>query len=454
MRLVRILFYYFKLYSSGYASEYIGNEYKSLEVLHKNQLDKLQRLLKYCWEQVPFYQNFWRSHGIRSVQIKELSEIARFPIVTKKDLREGIKLGLFPNPATYKEKFLWQQTTGSTGEPFKFPQEKSLFRRKRVIGIRAQQWYGYKPGDTYVKLWRSELRPSLGTRATELLSGQYTISIYDPNNPIQSSLSEERIHAILTQIRALKPQFVDGFVSALVVMARYIERSSFQLDWNLKAVITGAEKLTALDRSLIESVFKVPVFDRYGGTESSLIAHECAEQASTHHRLHVQEDRLIVEVVDSNSDPIQNGIGDIVFTDLDSYLFPFVRYKNGDMAQLDSALSCNCGIKFKSFVEVLGRTNQNFILKDGSLISSHLWQNLFKKCPSILSYQMIQSTRELITVNYVLSDKEGDKTPEFLTLVEKVESALPAIKVEWCRVDEIPRSIGGKFNQHICLVSV
>lgn len=454
MRLLRILFYYFKLYSSGYAQQYIGNEYKNPDSLKEYQLVKLQKLLEYCWGEVPFYQKFWRSHGITSPQINDVSEICRFPIVTKKDLREGQRLGLFRNPQSYKEKFTWQQTTGSTGEPFKFPQEKSLFRRKRVVSVRAQQWYGYKAGDIYVKLWRSDLRPGLKTKITEFLSGQYTISIYDPSNPVKSSLSEQRIQDILNQIREVQPQFLDGFVSALIVMARYIQKTSFKVDWNFKAVITAAEKLTIVDRELIERAFGVPVFDRYGGTESSLIAHECATQSRSNHWLHVQEDRLFVEVVDANDNPISDGVGDIVFTDLDSYLFPFVRYKNGDMAKVDSASFCECGIKFKCFVEVLGRTNQNFILKDGSLISSHLWQNLFKKCPTILSYQMIQSSRDLITVNYILNEIGGDQIPEFMTLVKKVEGALPGIEVIWRQVDEIPRSVGGKFNQHICLVSV
>ena len=81
---------------------------------------------------------------------------------------------------------------------------------------------------------------------------------------------------------------------------------------------------------MIEAVFGVPVTNRYGCEEVSLIACEREE----HRGLHVNSDSVLVE-------PSEHGQSALV-TDLSNRAMPLIRYRIGDVAE-GSARTCRCG---------------------------------------------------------------------------------------------------------------
>ena len=90
----------FPLYESGlrgrktlrYLDEYERNQSQDEEALRALQWQKLQRLLRHCWEQVPFYRRTWGELGIRSPEdIRGLDDYARLPLLDKPTIRANFE---------------------------------------------------------------------------------------------------------------------------------------------------------------------------------------------------------------------------------------------------------------------------------------------------------------------------------------------------------------------------
>ena len=54
----------------------------------KVQNEKLQKLVKHCYENIKYYRELFDKHYIRPKQIKTVKDLCRIPILTKKELRE------------------------------------------------------------------------------------------------------------------------------------------------------------------------------------------------------------------------------------------------------------------------------------------------------------------------------------------------------------------------------
>ena len=424
--------------------KYEKTQWLSRDELEKLQLKKLQELLKYSYENVPFYKKLWDKSNI-DYKITTLDDLKKFPIVDKTMLQEAIKKNEISKEYLDKlesNEIVWQATTGSSGKPFKFPVDIHSENHKNGLRKRLYSWYGIDYTTKWAKFWRGNYKKSFKEKIKEYLTGQYRFCIYDPKYPKETELNDKRIKYFINELNSIKPEVIDGFPSALREISKYIIKNNIILSFNAKAIVTGAELLTDDDRALISKAFKTTVFNRYGGTESSIIAHECEIQAKTEHKLHIQEDRLIVETTENN---------EIIFTDLISYALPFIRYKNGDIGKINNEYKCSCGREFKLLDSIDGRINDMFILPNGNKISSHIWQNYMKKCEGIESYQMIQEKVDIVKIFWV---KNSDLyTQDSFDEVKKlISNALMDCKVVWEEVEKIAIGAGGKFRQHICKV--
>ena len=299
---------------------------------------------------------------------------------------------------------------------------------------------GIYPYKRFVKVWRDKNLTKSEQKLKEagLL---LPIAVGDVSDPLNSATTNEKLQNILKELKDFNPQIIRGYVSPLYSIAQLVEKENIKFD-SLESVVTSAEYLPQNMWEYFEKVFKCPVYNLYGGTESSIIAHECEVQAKGEHKLHIQEDRLIVEMNENN---------EIIFTDLTSKALPFIRYKNGDIGIINENYRCECGRNFKVFNYIEGRVNEMFILLSGGKISSHLWQNYMKKCEGIERYQMIQNRDYSVDILWVKNDKLF-KLEEFVYVQDLILKALEGCEVKWNEVIKINVTTGGKFRQHICKV--
>jgi len=439
-KLLNIIFKYRSYKLSKFYEEF---QWKSKGDIKTYQLKKLKYIVRYAYENVPFYKELWDKNGV-NVNIDSLKDLEKFPIVDKSMLQTAILNNKISREflGGNRKKIVWQSTTGSSGAPFKFPVDLDSENHKNGVRFRLYRWYGLNYDTKWARFWRGSYKKGFVEKLKEIITGLYRFCIYDPKYPDETRLNDKRISKFIDELNKIKPGVIDGFPSALSEISDFMLKNDIKLNFRLRSVVTGAEMLNDAVRNKIAMAFGATVFNRYGGTESSIIAHECDYQAKNDHFLHIQEDRLILET---------NGYGELIFTDLTTKSLPFIRYKNGDLGVIDDSYVCECGRAFGVIKKLQGRINDMFILPSGEKISSHIWQNYMKKCEGIKKYQMIQERIDFVKINWI---KNGPnfKQSEFAYVQELIQNALKDCEVEWNEVNGIEVSTGGKFRQHICLV--
>ena len=90
-------------------------ETASRDELAALQLERLRTSLKRAYENVPHYRRSFDAAGVHPDALKELSDLAHFPLLTKSDLRDNYPFGLFAVP---REQVLRiHASSGTTGKP-------------------------------------------------------------------------------------------------------------------------------------------------------------------------------------------------------------------------------------------------------------------------------------------------------------------------------------------------
>ncbi|MCB9030487.1 MAG: phenylacetate--CoA ligase family protein [Deltaproteobacteria bacterium] len=422
------------------------NESQPAEYFAEMQLRKLKSLLLYCHANIPFYRELWDKHSV-SAEIESLTDLEKFPLINKEMVQTGIAQKKFDYERFGKEKLLKQTTTGSSGTPFEFYEDRRCFDLRTSKAYAINSWFHYELGDKCARFWRGELEPSFFEKVKSYIKNVDPYCIYDPNAPLESALTQARIEEFIARLNKTKPKIIEGFVSALDLIATYLNAHGQKLKHKPKSIVTGAEFLSDIQRENISQAFGCPVYNRFGGTETGIIAHECTLQATGDHMLHIDTENLIIETIKAGKS-VRGEPGEIVATLLNMRATPLIRYQTGDIATLDDSAKCYCGRTAPLMKDIEGRANDFFVLKDGKLLSTHLWQNYFKKLPFINRYQMIQSNLDRVDVSLIV-DQEQFVEKDFEKLKKSVEAALPGVDVTWSFVEEIPLGPGGKF--HHCI---
>ena len=81
----------------------------------KLQLEKLQAIVKYAYENVPYYRKRLDEIPLKPEDIKNLKDIEKLPFTTKDDLRDAYPFEMFAVPK--KEIVEVHTSSGTTGKP-------------------------------------------------------------------------------------------------------------------------------------------------------------------------------------------------------------------------------------------------------------------------------------------------------------------------------------------------
>ena len=79
------------------------------------QLERLKHLVKYCMDNVPFYNKRLTEAGVTPEKIKTLDDIKYIPYTTKDDIRDNYPFGLFGQPMNKIVRL--HASSGTTGKP-------------------------------------------------------------------------------------------------------------------------------------------------------------------------------------------------------------------------------------------------------------------------------------------------------------------------------------------------
>ena len=185
-----------------------------------------------------------------------------------------------------------------------------------------------------------------------------------------------------------RPHLLVGLPSLLTALAA--QKAAGALTIVPQRLIAVAEVLEAHDEGQLQESFGVPVQQIYQCTEG-LLAISCA-----HGRLHLQEDLVAMQLEPLPTLPGAAPRYTPIITDLWRTTQPIIRYRLGDILQVDTD-PCPCGGPFRSLAAVEGRVADicYFMGLDGQRVPFYpaLLSGLVRTClPPAVDYQIVQAS--------------------------------------------------------------
>lgn len=208
-----------------------------------------------------------------------------------------------------------------------------------------------------------------------------------------------------------------------------------------ETVIPGA-------RELVAEKLGARLIGIYSTEEVGYVATECP--ATPHY--HVCSEMTLVEIVDQDGRAVPAGeTGRVLVTSLYNYATPFIRYDVGDVAIADDR-PCSCGRTLPVLAQVLGRTRNAFVFRDGKRAWPRVWNaNAMRAFVPCREFQVVQVDHERIEFRYV-PDGEPSIDAEGLRAYAK-QHLHPSVEAVAVRVDSIPRGPGGKLDAFVSTLS-
>ena len=379
-------------------------QWLTMPQMRELQDEKLRRLVRHAYRNVPYYRAKMQEAGIHPDDIRTQDDLHKLPLLSKQDVRDHIYFDIMSENHD-KSDVLKITTSGSTGEPFVCYADRHQLEFRWAATLRSQEWTGYRFGDPCVRLWHQTLGMSKTQARKELLDARFMRRKFVP----VFEMKEEMLARTIQNISEWKPTLIDGYAEALNLLAQYI-RASGGLDNKPRGVMSSAQTLPAGSRRTIEEAFGGKVYDKYGGREFSGIAYEC----EAHDGHHVVSEGYIVEILRDGKPAAPGETGEVVITDLNNTCMPFIRYRIGDLAQaMDNTLTCACGRGLPRIGDIDGRVQSIIQGVDGRYLPGTFFAHYLKEFDYAFKlFQVVQEERDAMSFKVVKGSRYSDDVLE------------------------------------------
>lgn len=291
---------------------------------------ELRRLASLAYEHSPIYRDLWRACDLHPRGIRSVGDIGKLPITAKKLFKKRLPDELLGDFAAHPERVQWRETSGSTGEPFRFP-----VSAREGLPSRKKSFHEYR-----FLLWRGNplyyITDHLKTARIdeELFPHEFSMT--------RGELRRDPANACRT-LRNVGTDVIRGTPTSLFELAEYAAYLPQEDRPRPRFLVSASETLTPSVRGVITDTLKGEVYNSYGLEEVGGIGVECR----MHDGFHVHEESVLVEVVDEHGRPLPPGtIGRVLVTRLNRNMtvLPFIRYDTGDRGMILAA-PCPCGLR-------------------------------------------------------------------------------------------------------------
>ncbi|HRJ23600.1 MAG TPA: AMP-binding protein [Thauera sp.] len=408
------------------------SQWWSRERLARFQVERLRALLRHAGQHVPYYKALFARVGFDPEQVQSISDLGKLPFLTKAEIRAHTD-DLKADDAGALARF---NTGGSSGEPLIFYIGNERVSHDVAAKWRATRWWGVDIGDPEIVVWGSPIELSAQDRIRAVRDKLLRTELLPA-----FEMSDAKLDGFIERIRVRRPKMLFGYPSALSHIAQHANRRGVRMDGlGIKVAFCTSERLYEHQRELIESTFGCPVANGYGSRDAGFIAHQCPAGG-----MHLTAEDVVVEIVDSAGQVVPAGeSGEIVVTHLATREFPFIRYRTGDVATLDTG-ACACGRGLPMLKEIQGRTTDFVVARDGTVMHGLALIYVLRDLPQVGGFRVVQESLELTRVQVVPGAGFDGAT------VERIQRGLSArlgagVSVEVEQVDEIPPEKSGKYR--------
>jgi phenylacetate-CoA ligase len=404
------------------------SQWWTADQIQEYQWRQLKTMLNHAYMHVPYYKKLFDIQGISPQNVQSHSDFHRIPFLTKALVQKHIDdLRATNYPAYAFEKNV---TGGSTGFPLRFYVEKGVWYARHIAYIQALiERAGCHVMDKSVhmtdidKPW--EYRP---------LSRELVLSLFH--------MTDTKLPIYVKKIIEFHPEYIIGYPSGITILAQYIKRNDITIN-PLKAIIYYGETLYDWQREFLESTFHCRVHGQYGHRENCILAGTC-EKSNCYH---VFPDYGFVELIDTDGNQVvkEGQIGEIVATGFHTGIFPFIRYKTGDIAVFTTS-QCECGRHYPLLKTIEGRVQDFIISKSHRYIPFYGVHHLAAtSSPNVKEWQIYQDHEGEIVFNIVKKEQFSDDDMHQI-LKNFQRRYRDEFTVTFNYTDSIPRTSRGKYQ--------
>ena len=353
-------------------------EIASRDEISALQLDRLKWSLRHAYDNVPFYKQSFDEAGVHPDDLKQLSDLSRFPFTVKTDLRDNYPFGMFAVPRDQVARI--HASSGTTGQPTVVGYTKDDLANWGQVVARSLRAAGMRPGEMLHNAYGYGLfTGGLGIHLGADALGLSTVPISGGMTPRQVRLIEDFAPKGIT----VTPSY------ALSILDEFAKQGIDPRQSSLEVGIFGAEPWTNAMRQEIEQAFDMHAVDIYGLSEvmGPGVSMECVE---TKDGLHIWEDHFYPEIINPETGaPVEDGeMGELVFTSLTKQAFPIIRYRTRDLTRLLAGTARS----MRRMEKVTGRSDDMIILRGVNVFPTQIEEALMAT-PGLAPHFQIELTR-------------------------------------------------------------
>lgn len=388
----------------------------SKKLLKIYQWMKIKKIIKYSYNNSPFYQHLFTKNNIKPSDIKTIKDLSKIPLTESKHLQQEIN-NFFTKP---KIEFIKVFTTsGSTGDP-----KQSYFTKREldsiintnVIGL--QLMTGISSEDVIRMSLSTGYGPEIWGNSYILDHAFYKIGCL--------SIATERLE-INDEIRILEkynPTIFVDVTSRIQYLTKELEKNVNLPKNKVQKILSGAEPTPNKLRKELEKKWNADIFIGYGISEiCPIMASECTEKNG----MHLNELSFFVEVIHPKTKKqLPPGeIGELIYTSLNRMGMPIIRYNSHDLGCVYPDM-CKCGIPLAR-IKIMGRTDDLFPIGSGDNIFPSTFDEVILTISEVIEYKIILTRENGKDVMTILAETDINNSKTEMKISNAVKK-IPEIR--------------------------
>jgi phenylacetate-CoA ligase len=350
-------------------------ETASRDEIEALQLQRMQWSLAHAYSNVAHYKGSFDKAGVHPNDLKSVTDLARFPLTVKSDLRNNYPFNLFAVPRAQVNRI--HASSGTTGQPTVVGYTKADLAMWDEVMARSLRAAGLRSGDLLHNAYGYGLfTGGLGVHGGAEKMGLTVV-------PISGGMTERQVR-LIEDFQATGITVTPSYM--LSILDEYRRQGLDPVKSPLKVGIFGAEPWTNAMREEVEQSFDMHAVDIYGLSEvlGPGVSCECVE---TKDGLHIWEDHFYPEVVDPQTGLVlpDGELGELVFTSLSKEASPIIRYRTRDLTRLLPGTARS----MRRMEKVTGRSDDMIILRGVNVFPTQIEEQLLK-VPGLAAHFQIE----------------------------------------------------------------
>lgn len=432
------------------------------EEIRRYQTRKLKELLDYAYRHTAYYREMFEKYNLTPSAIEKLEDLQKLPTLDRNDIRENFSRLISDKSGAMK--YTRSSSSGTTGIPIDYLLDMDGDSAGKAAGYLFNYLSGWDFGRPSLHIWGNATSIQRWNTPASRLKRFF----FRQTNLASTELNHiENYPKVTALINRVRPFSIDGYASSIYSLARYIETHGVKIH-RPRMVFTTAENLFENEKRIIEKNLG-PVSDIYGCGEINGLA----VRPINEDRYYIFEPHVILE-----AEPLGNSdFKEVVVTNLDNKIMPFIRYKVGDLIDgvhegieagacpqpITSAASVTFSkilrektrlspissidrsrLQFSYFKKINGRTADIIRLKNGKMLSpiNIFGGTLFRKIGGVVKHKVTWNGEYLIFLFQV--EPGFDKEKARREIAAELESYRVDFRIQV--VDKLEPGASGKYR--------